>query len=504
MSNNALAEDVAVKDAASEAVCQTVSPALQSVAAKRRGKFTYAKPRAEYIDLFSGCSRAPQNMAKVYAHLLFHAMRNKRGKPGSNPARLEVIREGGRWKKPAYWWLTTYADLAEACSTPECKVTIKRMRTALKSLCKERYVEAHQGRHPVNGAVPKYRNKSVLHVRLGVANRGNGIDSWPDIEQMNQMRIVLECPEGHPIKCPEGHPFLDALEITPDAVTEKQHINFASEELLAEQQVQDQSSKPIQGKTNPTPEALEAWKNFKAEYNKAAHNGENLKEHVSLEWAPDEQKFVQRVEFRAAQRFGSAEGFFAWITPFHWQGTGFKYLGDDPRPNVFHLHAHRDAFFDAYQTYLNVENEKAEMEAYWAAKKAAEQAELDAEREAARQAKLAAAASKARRDARVQRLGYVDFKSLHRELYLRRCKKIDAKYAKPAPALASARPTPPLATGGYASNPAPVQTATAPTPDDDPSWRGNGFPLMLKGAALAAALTGWVKPWKPKSVTVAA
>jgi hypothetical protein len=107
----------------------------------------------------------------------------------------------------------------------------------------------------------------------------------------------------------------------------------------------------------------------------------------------------------------------------------------------------------------------AEKEAFWAivkAKKAAEQAERDAEREAARQAKLAAAASKARRDARAQRLGFADFKALHRELYLRRCARAEAKYAKAATALASVPAVPLPEVIACTSTPAPSEPPAAP------------------------------------------
>lgn len=338
----------AVSTAAASTVGQTPDPDLQSVAPATSRRPTFVKARREYIDFFAKYTRSPYNAAKLYSYLVFHAQRNKKG---LNAARLEVVREGGPWEEPAYWWVQTRKDIASACAMTE-----DQFRTAMQVLEKAEVATHRRGRY--TGRLKNYTGKTVSHIRLGVCQRGNGLDAWPSVEQMAQMRIVLGGDKPPMISGAKPPGFLDALVVTQDSITEERNIKDASEKLLAEQQGQDQSSKPLQGKTNPTPKALEAWKNFKAEYNKAAHNGENLKEQVSLEWATDEQKFVQRVEFRAAQRFGSAEGFFAWLTPFHWQGTGFKYLDDDPRPNIFHLHAHHDVFFDAYQAFRDAEAAK--------------------------------------------------------------------------------------------------------------------------------------------------
>ncbi|REE21202.1 hypothetical protein B0G71_4354 [Paraburkholderia sp. BL27I4N3] len=89
-------------------------------------------------------------------------------------------------------------------------------------------------------------------------------------------------------------------------------------------------------------------------------------------------------------------------------------------------------------------------------------ADLDAEHEIKRQAKLAAAASKARRDARAQRLGFADAKALRRELDRRRCAKVEAKYAKPPTDGDNTPAVPPAAMLAGGNGPAPKQAAVAP------------------------------------------
>jgi hypothetical protein len=144
-------------------------------------KFPFVRPKTEYIEFFSAYSRSPYNAAKLYSFLVYHAQRNK---PGDNPARLDTVREGGPWGERAYWWVMTRADIARAC-----RMTEDQFRSAMAALECAGVAVHRRGRY--RGAIARYNGSTVSYFRLGVCARGNGLDAWPTIEQMGQMRIIL-------------------------------------------------------------------------------------------------------------------------------------------------------------------------------------------------------------------------------------------------------------------------------------------------------------------------
>ncbi|MGF6905355.1 hypothetical protein [Paraburkholderia sp. GAS348] len=215
------------------------------------GKATAVRPKSEYAEFFSQHCRAGYGVAKVFSYLV---LRNQRNKPGANPARLEVQRQGGRWGERAYWWLDTLQEIAGACG-----MTVKQVRTALEILDRLNQIEAHQGRHPINGVVGKYRNKSVLHIRLIVCERANGLDGWPTVEQM---RTILECPKGHLITCPQGHPLVPDAEVGLDALEVKDsNTGFHSEDPTGAIPEIQQANSESQNPESP-PDAVEVVPKF--------------------------------------------------------------------------------------------------------------------------------------------------------------------------------------------------------------------------------------------------
>lgn len=179
-------------------------------------KSTAVRPKLEYIEFFEKQTRAACNVAQVYSFLVFRSQRNK---PGDASARLEVIREGGRWGKRAFWYLHTPEDIAR-----ECGKTVDKVESALKILKRLKLIEARAGRHPINGEVVRYRGKTVTHIRLGVCQRGNGLDCWPTVDQISQMRIIPGMAEAVLISSAEAVLLLpdtsvkteDALEVKPN------------------------------------------------------------------------------------------------------------------------------------------------------------------------------------------------------------------------------------------------------------------------------------------------
>jgi hypothetical protein len=142
---------------------------------------TVVRPRLEYIEFFAKYGQSPYNAAKLYSFLVFHCQRNA---PGPNTARLNTIREGGSWGERAYWWVMTRKDIAAAC-----RMTEDEFRGAMAVLERAEVAIHKRGRY--YGQIQKYYGKTIEHFRLGVCQRGNGLDCWPTVEQMAQMRIVL-------------------------------------------------------------------------------------------------------------------------------------------------------------------------------------------------------------------------------------------------------------------------------------------------------------------------
>ncbi|MFM0428189.1 hypothetical protein PQQ75_04165 [Paraburkholderia aspalathi] len=217
---------------AAPTVCKTPNPDLQLNAPAR--KPTFVKARREYIDFFAKYTRSPYNAAKLYSYLVFHAQRNKKG---LNAARLEVMREGGPWEEPAYWWVQTRKDIASACAMTE-----DQFRTAMQVLEKAEVATHRRGRY--TGRLKNCTGKTVSHIRLGVCNRGNGLDAWPSVEQMVQMRII---PGGDkpPLIIGAKSPGLlqDAL-VVGDAVTGKEESFKPGNEKTVADNAQDDAQLP--------------------------------------------------------------------------------------------------------------------------------------------------------------------------------------------------------------------------------------------------------------------
>jgi hypothetical protein len=189
------------------------------------------RPPVEYIEFFSKHTRAAFNVAKVYSYFVFRAQRNR---PGDQAARLEVVRKGGRWGQQAFWYLHTAKDLAH-----ECSVTEDIVWGAIKILKRLQMIDARRGRHPINGEVIKYRGKSVLHTRLAVCQGANGLDRWPTVDEISQMRIVLVLAEAHTSVSAEAQTLVqDALEETQDAIEEKENTKAYKPSAEAESYIQ--------------------------------------------------------------------------------------------------------------------------------------------------------------------------------------------------------------------------------------------------------------------------
>ncbi|NYH13565.1 hypothetical protein [Paraburkholderia bryophila] len=209
-----------------ESVQQHLSQAAaQSIARTSLPKVV--RPRLDYIEFFEKHTRAACNVAHVYSFLVFRCQRNK---PGDVSARLEVIREGGRWGERAFWYLHTPVDIAR-----ECGKSVDKVESALKILKRLNLIDARAGRHPINGEVIKYRGLTVTHIRLGVCQRGNGLDCWPTIDQITQMRIIPGMAEAVPISSAEAVLLLpDASVKTEDASKGKSYESSAKEKPLSD------------------------------------------------------------------------------------------------------------------------------------------------------------------------------------------------------------------------------------------------------------------------------
>jgi hypothetical protein len=220
-------------------------------------KSPFIRPKLEYIEFFEKYTRAAYNVAQVWSLLVLRAQRNK---PGSNSARLEVIREGGRWGERAYWYLHTPEDMAR-----ECGKSVTKIESALKILKRLNMVEARAGRHPINGEVAKYRGLTVTHIRLGVCARGNGLDSWPTVEQMTQMRIIPGMAEAVLISSAEAVLLLPDTKEGLDTEEEKQVQKQTPVPDVAHipESTSKVSGKKIQSQ-NPTPEVLEEYTEHEA------------------------------------------------------------------------------------------------------------------------------------------------------------------------------------------------------------------------------------------------
>jgi hypothetical protein len=215
-------------------------------------------PRLEYVDFLSKHCRVAYNAAKVLSLLIFRCQRNR---PGEQSARLEVIREGGRFGATSFWWLHTREDIADETGLSEDQV-----RTALKALIEQRLVAVQRGRHPINGEVPCYRGKTVWHLRLGVCQRGCGLTGWPSVDDLMQMRIVLDgdssplingdCSPGLLLDTLKG---LDTKEENTNSVAEKPATKIMSPEavsgkgLISQNQAKAKSTPAPYKQPNPDP-----------------------------------------------------------------------------------------------------------------------------------------------------------------------------------------------------------------------------------------------------------
>ncbi|WP_147329474.1 hypothetical protein [Paraburkholderia sp. DHOC27] len=337
------------------AVCQSAHTIAKPK--PKQGKHTLVRPKLEYVNFFSDYCRSPLNAARLYSFLVYHAQRNA---PGPNPARLRTVREGGSWGERAYWWVMTRKDIAAAC-----EMTEDQFRTALATLERAGVAVHKRGRY--YGEIPRYYGKTIDHFRLGVCQRGNGLDAWPTVAEMAQLRIVLGG-DKPPLSGGDKPPrlVLDSLQVSPsNSLTEKSLIKSPGEHLPGEptqtqvsQQGKQGNPKPKAKTTVASPEVVERWKAFKTEYNEGMHNGENLKEQLSNECNETELKTLQRIEFRAAERFGDALPFFTWLTLHVWRRITLVVQSDDPRANAGYLLKHRQVFFDIYAACLEDEAKK--------------------------------------------------------------------------------------------------------------------------------------------------
>jgi hypothetical protein len=300
------------------------------------------RPKSEYTEFFSQYCRAGYGVAKVFSYLV---LRNQRNKPGDNPARLEVQREGGRWGTRGYWWLDTLKEMADVC-----QISIKQVRTALDILERLNQIEARQGRHSINGVVSKYRGKTVLHIRLIVCERGNGIDCWPTVEQM---RIVLECPKGHPIKCPQGHSLLpDAKEVLDTKEGNIKDAGAGNTPASTTPETIQQSGKGITPKTEQASEPfLKICLSRKLEFIKLDDNGENTP-CVLAELTPEDLNTAQRLEHELTKAGLDPLDFVGWLTPQRFKHIALINLDNAMNWGLFVVMSHREMFFDKYRAYL--------------------------------------------------------------------------------------------------------------------------------------------------------
>ncbi|CAE6802950.1 hypothetical protein R75461_05276 [Paraburkholderia nemoris] len=342
MSNEAIQKHLS-QDAAQ--LIANASPALDKPdnCVKPAKEPTFVRPRLEYIEFFSKYTRSPYNAAKLYSYLVYHAQRNK---PGPNPARLEVIREGGRWGDRGYWWVQTRKDIARAC-----ELTEDQFRSAMGALERADVAVHQRGRY--YGRIQKYYGKTIEHFRLGVCARGNGLDCWPTVDQLIQMRIILGG-DKPPLSSGDKPPALvqDALVVSD---TEEGNIQNAgagnTPASISPEKISEQSGKGVDPKKEQASEPfLNACLEKKLQFIQANDNGENTP-CVLAELTPDDHKTAQRLEFELTKAGLDPLAFMGWLTLQRYQ----KYtlgIGNDADWSVFVIVSHREMFFGKYRAYV--------------------------------------------------------------------------------------------------------------------------------------------------------
>lgn len=307
---------------------------------------TVVRPRLEYIDFLSKYTRAPHNAAKVLSYLIFHAQRNK---PGNNPARLEVIREGGRWGDRGYWWVQTRKDIASAC-----ELTEDQFRSAMAALERAGVAVHQRGRY--YGRIQKYYGKTIDHFRLGVCARGNGLDCWPTVDQLFQMRIILGG-DKPPLSSGDKPPALvqDALEVgdslegnikdgvagnaTPESTPEIPQTKSGK----VQDQKKPQASEPV----------LDLCLSQKLEFLKLNQNADCHPGNLCAELTAADRDIAQRLEYRLTQVGIDPLAFLTWLTPIRFQRLTLDLdLSIDYALLWMGKTDHQTYLMDAYRTYL--------------------------------------------------------------------------------------------------------------------------------------------------------
>jgi hypothetical protein len=299
------------------------------------------EPKREYVRFLSKHCRASYNAALVLSLLIFRCQRNR---PGEQSARLEVIREGGRWGAKAFWWLHTREDIAD-----ECDISEDQVRTAVETLVKQGLVEVRAGRHPRNGEVPKYRGETVWHLRLGVCQRGCGLTGWPTVADLIQTRIILDGEQSPPIGGEQSPPLLpDTLKLL-DTKEENLNIKSAPEKATGAAHVQNNLPKNASGKgkakamEEPSAEVMRAWGDFEEAYRTDYVAGclieyeENVSDYMVPGWPDSKRQALQRYEYAVTnhERLDPAAVLRA-LTPARWQAVQLDY-DDIARANPLYL-----------------------------------------------------------------------------------------------------------------------------------------------------------------------
>lgn len=312
-------------------------------------KSPFVRPKTEYIEFFDKLTRAAYNVAQVWSFLVFRCQRNK---PGDSSARLEVIREGGRWGERAYWYLHTPEDIAR-----ECGKSVYKVESALKILKRLGMIEARAGRHPMNGEVARYRGLTVTHIRLAVCARGNGLDAWPTIEQMGQMRIIPGMAEAVPISSAEAVLLLpDTKEVLDTLEGNTQSgISGTAEPEAMHQGKTNKASGDIQ---NPKvkPRASQAVEDVllsrKLEWLTVATNSDNPSGCLAPELTEADRDAAQRIEYRLHEASIDPLTFLNWWTCARFQQFAFSLADEaDFSPLWISKLAHLAAMVDHYQEH---------------------------------------------------------------------------------------------------------------------------------------------------------
>jgi hypothetical protein len=118
--------------------------------------------------------------AKLLQRLIFRYLPEENGK-----ARLRTYRYN------SFWWEKSHEDWAEETGT-----TVKQVRTDFAKLKEWGLAEAR----PMKVYEGKNAGKTVTHSRVFAADGAASLSGWPDY---SQMRIILGCPNGHPIASPK-------------------------------------------------------------------------------------------------------------------------------------------------------------------------------------------------------------------------------------------------------------------------------------------------------------